>query len=121
VRAADLFEDVLATGRVSVRDLADALVVLAPWCVTTRWGPGLGLAAEVSDDARRGVVEVLTLALPGIDTRTRGVHALVERLVDESRAAGVVVADQDGALAAWARGFTATSRAGRLAEELLAR
>lgn len=121
VRAADLFEDVLATGRVSVRDLADALVVLAPWCVTTRWGPGLGLAAEVSDDARRWVVEVLTLALPGIDTRTRGVHALVERLVDESRAAGVVVADEDGALAAWARGFTATSRAGRLAEELLAR
>lgn len=121
VRAADLFEDVLATGRVSVRDLADALVALAPWCVTTRWGPGLGVAAEVSDDARRGVVDVLTLALPRIDTRTRGVHALVERLVDESRAAGVVVADQDGELARWARGFTATSRAGRLAEELLAR
>lgn len=121
VRAADLFEDVLATGRASVRDLADALVALAPWCVTTRWGPGLGLAAEVSDDARRGVVEVLTLALPGIDTRTRGVHALVERLVDESRAAGVADDDQDGELARWARGFTATSRAGRLARELFAR
>ncbi|MHA7133571.1 DUF6493 family protein [Oerskovia turbata] len=119
VRAADLFEDVLATGRLSSSDLAEALVTLAPWCVMARWGSGLGLAAAVSAEARRGVVAVLTLALPGVDRRTRGVHALLERLLDECGASGAVVRDED--FVRWARGFPGTSRAGRLARELLAR
>lgn len=95
--------------------LADGMAATASFCVATRWARSLAdLALAGRGDLVVATVEAL---LPRLPYGTKGLHALVETLREESLRRG---ARPGEAWRAWAAAFPGSSRAARTARALLA-
>jgi len=105
----------VAAGRLSADVLAQAMASLAGFCQAGRWAASLSQLAEASGDSF--VNTVLTLLLPRLALELRGVHALLELLLEDTLRRG---SRPDGALRSWLEGFSGGSRAARAARQLCA-
>jgi hypothetical protein len=101
--------------RISPAGAAAGFAACAPECILTRWAGSFADAATMAPGA---VVDVLTVLLPQLDPRARGIGALIAVALEESVRTGRQASDP--ALRAWLGRFTGSSGAARTARALLA-
>lgn len=114
-RAVDAVLALAARGSLTAADLGAGLVAAGPLTPLPRLAGSLRDLAATGPAGRDLAVGTLAAALPQVPTATRGLHALLEVLVDELVRSGArTTAD----LAPWLAGLQGSSRAARLAATL---
>lgn len=115
VVAADAVLQLHGAGRLSAAQLAEGLAAFRGPGSVTRWAGSLGAVASADAVARSFVVDVLSEALPCFDRRARGLHALLELLLEELLRAG---RPTPSVLRSWLAGFAGGSRTSKAAAAL---
>jgi hypothetical protein len=118
VFAVDATLQLSATGTLTPELLADGLVAARSLAIVPRWASSLGDVASAGPRGRTLVIDALAGALPTLPRETRGLHTLLELLVEELLRAG---RPTPPALRPWLDGFTGASRVARAAHLLAAR
>ena len=115
VRAVDAVTHLTSTGQLVARDLATGILDVGPLTPLPRLAGSLRDTAATSSAAGALVVDSLSIALGDIPVKVRGLHALLEVLLDELiRQNRRTPSD----LAAWLAHFRGPSRSARLALSL---
>ncbi len=117
-RAVDSTHALHRQGRLTAADLGEGLVSIAGPANLTRWASSLRDLATADASGSAMVREALAVALPRLDTSARGLHALLELLLEEVLRQG---APTPAALVPWLAQLSGTSRAAKAARQLLAR
>jgi len=117
LHAVDAFVELVGSGRIEPSALAESMASLVPGHTATRWGDSLR-AAAASPAGAAASIDVLTALLPRVPVETRGLHALLDVLHEESLRHARPATDP--ALREWLHRVTGSSRAARSARSLLA-
>jgi hypothetical protein len=104
-----------AARRLSVEAMAAGMAVLAPACQPGRWAGSLAQLADAEGGAFVG--SVLSQLLPTLDRETRGIHSLIELLVDDRIKQGFPAIDPT--LRSWLLAYSGNGRAQRAARQIL--
>ena len=117
VFAVDAVLQLSAIGTLTPQLLADGLVAARSFATVPRWAASLGEVASAGPRARALVIDALARALPSLPRETRGLHSLLELLVEELLRTG---RPTPPALRPWMDGFSGASRVARAARTLAA-
>jgi hypothetical protein len=118
VFAVDAALQLSAIGMLTPELLADGLVAARSLATAPRWATSLGEVASAGPRGRALVIDALAGALPSLPRETRGLHSLLELVVEELLRAG---RPTPPALRPWLDGFSGASRVARAAQTLAAR
>jgi Family of unknown function (DUF6493) len=118
VFAVDAALQLSAIGTLTPQLLADGLVAARSLATMPRWAAALGEVASAGLRGRALVIDALAGALPSVPRETRGLHSLLELMVEELLRAG---RPTPPALRPWLEGFSGASRVARAAHVLAAR
>jgi hypothetical protein len=118
VFAVDAALQLSAIGTLTPELLADGLVAALPLATVPRWAASLGDVASAGPRGRTLVIDALAGALPSLPRATRGLHSLLELLLEELLRTG---RPTPAGLRPWLDGFSGASRVARAARALLAR
>lgn len=113
-QACELFA-VAVPSRLDAASAAQGFAACSPAVVLTRWAEAL---KDVASLAPAALIDLLTLLLPRLDQKERGLGALMSLLLDESLRHSSAV--NDAALRDWLGGFKGASAAAKTAKALLA-
>lgn len=116
VLAVDAAVGFASTGRLIASDLAAAMSQLAASAQITRWAAALTSLAQAHPGIF--VTDLLAILMPTLEADHRGVHALVEVLLEETIGQDGKITDP--ALRTWLGNLTGTGRGARAARQLLA-
>lgn len=116
LHAIDAFLDLVASGRISVHEVAAVMARYAQAWPATRWAESLASVAQAPGGAS-ATVDLLTYLLPQLPAEHRGLNKLLDLLRDELIRLGR--RPTDPALTGWLGNFTGSSAAARTAGLLL--
>jgi hypothetical protein len=117
VFAVDAALQLSAIGTLTSELLAGGLVAALPLVTVPRWASSLGDVASAGPRGRTLVIDALAGALPSLPRESRGLHSLLELMVEELLRAGRPTPPP---LRPWLDGFPGTSRMARAAQALAA-
>ena len=106
-----------ARGQMPSPLLADGFAIAASFCHASRWASSLGQLASVTRDGY--TFDVLQASLPRIDAAARGMHSILEVLLDESARLGR--RPDDAKLRDWLGSIRGSGKAPKMARALLTR
>ena len=116
LHAVDAFVDLVPTGRIAERDLAQVMATYAAAWPLNRWAESLRSASDAPGGAN-AVVPLLIALLPQLPVGTRGLNGLLELLRDETIRQRSHLSDPD--LLSWLRQHTGSSKTSTTARLLL--
>lgn len=116
LHAVDAFVELVPSGRIRVDDIAAVWAEYAPAWPVSRLAESLALSANAPGGAVV-TMDLLTLLLPQLPAKQRGVNVLLDLLLDEVVRNGHRVSDP--ALVTWLSGVTGSSATARTARRLL--
>lgn len=116
LHAVDAFLDLVASGRVSIEEVAAVMARYAQAWPATRWAESLASVAQAPGGAP-ATVDLLTHLLPQLPADHRGLNKLLDLLRDELIRLGRTATDP--ALARWLADFSGGSAAAKTARVLL--
>lgn len=115
VHAVDALVDLVGTERLTMDEVADAIVRQQSLLPASRWAESLAAAGAAAGPTLP--IAVLTRVLPTLPSDLRGLHAPLGVLLEESLRAGQPPTDPD--LRAWLSRLSGSSKAARSARRLL--
>ena len=115
VLAVDAVLEQAGAGRLSAEALAAGMASVAAAAQPGRWAASLNSLAQARPDAF--VADVLTRLLPTIDSDTRGLHVLIELLLEETVRLGRKVDEPQ--LRKWLGSMSGSGRGAKAARQLL--
>jgi hypothetical protein len=118
VLAVDAALQLSSIGTLTPQLLADGLVAARSLATVPRWAIALGEVASAGPRGRSLVIDALAGVLPSLPRETRGLHSLLELLLEELLRGG---RPTPPALRPWLDGFSGASRVARAARTLAAR
>lgn len=104
-------------GQMPSEQLADGMAAAASYCQASRWASSLGQLVPLTADGY--IYDLLQAALPRVDPVARGVHSLLELLLDEAARLGK--RPEDPRLRDWLASISGSGKAPKAAKALLAR
>ena len=118
VHAVDAVTRLAANAHLKAADVATGFLDVGPLTPLPRIAGSLRDVAAVSPSAGDLIIDALTSALPGVPAATRGVHALLEVLLDELILRGSPTPKE---MKPWLAQIRGTSRTAHLAARLAER